>query len=302
MAKKPRIYRPTVSSDEPFYAPIGFTVTDNRIEDYLQRHLSSSAYCVWRQYLRYWGRDRKVAYPSLSTISLQTGLSEKTIRTANKELVEKGFLKYKSGCSNRSNQYKFIDIESLMIKYYGYSIPKEVEDEDVPPITQEDRDDADFKNRYSKFTREQKDFYTLFTQKYHEKMLIEYVPSKNDMRAISKIENNFNQEMLTTFFYCRNKYIEASDYTIYFFLRPKTQQIIISEFNQTDIGRWVAQAEKYWTELKEEHIDEINDIKNDSNDFIYCWIGGALDKRLSGSNTDRDAFIANYLVNKIKSA
>src|SRR6056297_2633843 len=114
-----------INVNEQCSFPNGYTITDNRIEDFLQKLLSPSAYVVWRQYLRFWGGDKSSAYPSLAYLSERTGMSEKTIRRCNKELVEKGFMTYIPGNSKRANQYYYISIENLMSKFYGGQIMEE---------------------------------------------------------------------------------------------------------------------------------------------------------------------------------
>src|SRR5208337_2439544 len=106
--------RSVFSTNDDVRFPRGFSVTDNRIQDELQRYLSPSAYCIWSQYLRFWGSDKKKAYPSLSYLSNVTGLAERTIRKCNVELVNKKFLKKKSGSSNSSNVYYYVPIEEIL--------------------------------------------------------------------------------------------------------------------------------------------------------------------------------------------
>ena len=90
----------TVNEETNF--PCGFTISDNRVEMYLQRKISPTAYIVLRQYIRFWGSDKKICYPSLEYLSELTNLSEKTIRKANKELLKKKFLLH----IEKGNDYK----------------------------------------------------------------------------------------------------------------------------------------------------------------------------------------------------
>jgi len=289
------------STNDSVNFPKGWTMTDNRIEDYLQRFLKPSEYCVWRIYLRYWGGDKSVAYPSLSRISKSTGLSEKTIRTVNKELVRKGYLKYRSGSSNRSNQYYYITIDELMKKYYSSDVPKD-ELKDVSPITQYDKvwDTKELNLIYSKLCDEVKHFYNDFKTLYRKKMGMNYVPSKADLKSISNLDfkttslKTYNK-LLNTFFYCRNKYIENSDYTIFFFTRSKTQQLIMKEYVQTDEGRWRVQAENHWKFISK----NLGKFNFNSKEEIEQYIREVLGSRISGANKVRDVFVIDYLIDKL---
>jgi len=298
MAKR---HKAIINIDENVSFPKGFTISDNRIEDYLQKFLKPSEYCVWRQYLRYWGGDKSVAYPSLSKVSEKTGLSEKTIRTANKELVKKGFLKYRSGCANRSNQYHYIPIEELIKKYYGSTTLADAKKDCIEPIEQYDKIQKETFNLFNKISSEHKAFFTTFSKAYKEKMGMKYVPSKSDMKTLSTV--NFKDTILDkmyalvrTFFNSRNSYIERCDYTLFFFLRPKTQQIIISEYNQTDEGMWTAQAEKHWDKIEK----VMGTVDWSSHEEMEIMIKELLGARLSGASKERDDFVVNYLIDKLK--
>jgi hypothetical protein len=289
-----------INIDESVSFPNGFTISDNRIEDYLQRFLSPSEYCVWRQYLRYWGGDKKYAYPSLSTIKEKTGLSEKTIRSANKSLSNKGFLKYKSGCSNRSNQYFYIPIDKLMKKYYGELIP--TKESVFTPINQNENiwNEDEHNNLYEKFERNAKTFYINFKTYFYSNTGMYYVPSKKDMNEIAKIdfkkEKIFNQynKLLETFFHTNNKYIKESDKTIYFFFRDKTQQTLIKEYSQSDNGIWNMQASNMWEEVKD--IIPKLETKNEKERWLDNHFGARL---LGGANKARNLYVLNKLLEMI---
>lgn len=286
--------------------PRGFTITDNRIEDELQRFLSPSAYCVWRQYLRYWGGTKKRAYPSLSTLSKVTGLSERTIRKCNKELVKKKFLKKKSGNSNSSNTYFYVKIESIL-KYYTNRIEVvEEQEETLPPIHEEqpnfEKVDELFSHLETKQQVALRGLLLLFRKLYKEKLGFDYVESVKDVESL--IENaepmllNLDryETLFNLFFSTKNKYIEESDRSLYFLFRPKIMKTLISEYANTDAGRWEAQAEKHWKAIQDilrwdaTHLNG----RDETEEFVRLNI------KLSGANKKRDQFIIDYLVNKVE--
>ena len=284
-----------INVEESVHFPKGFTISDNRIEDCLQKFLTPSEYCIWRQYLRYWGSNKKVAYPSLSRLSEATGMSEKTIRKSNKSLVIKGFIKYRRGCSNRSNRYYYVSIERLINKYckdedikvYEYDSRKD------PILDYAEDEDRAFEKQYNKLTELEKYFYTFWKESYLFKMGINYFPSKKDMEAIKslKVDNEIEiDRLINIFFNSKNKYIQKSDMSIYFFSRPKTMQIIISEFNDTDRGRWLAQANKYYDKVK--HLKDGPNIDKEIDNILGTKLG---------SNSTRKSFIKSIIIDKIKS-
>ena len=248
--------------------PCGYTISDNRIEDYLQKLLTPAAYVVWRQYLRFWGNGKNAAYPSLSYISDKTGLSEKTIRRANKELVEKGFLNYNRGFSGEPNRYYYVPIEKIMSRYY---------------------------NHKSVLKREPKvnKFIEIFSEKYKEKFSTNYIVEKKDVNAITKnikeVVDNFqmNIELLGVYFKSKNKFISNSDYSIYLFFVDSVRKSLINELQQTDRGRWIKQAESILSSL------ELSKIKT-KEDLIKSL-------KLSGGSSIRDKFVLEYIYNKLDS-
>ncbi len=294
-----------VNVDGDFSFPNGFTISDNRIEDCLQRHVSPAAYVVWRQYLRFWGGDKKIAYPSLSLLSERTGLSEKTIRKCNKELVCKGYLKYTSGNSSRANNYYYVSIEDLVKRY---EIQENIKNESTQNTKSEGDDFLPIKehNKISSKITEQlselreldrsiaKAFLNEFQDVYKNQFGIAYPLETRDMKAIiSNIEELRNQfttyrSIISQYMKSKNKFIEESDHSIFFFFRPKVVKSIVSEFGQTDIGRWIMQAKKIIDELQFE-IDKMNEKD------IEIYLNNKIKNYLNGANSQRDEFVAKYI-------
>jgi hypothetical protein len=277
----------SVNDDVRF--PRGFTIYDNRIQDELQRHLSASAFCIWSQYLRFWGGDKKKAYPSLSYLSAATSLSERTIRKCNKELVDKKFLKKKSGSSNSSNIYYYVSIEKIL-QYYTDGTEPEAEKEsiiekpiDVPSLI------ADVDGQVAA---------ALFINTFIGWHNGEYVLSEKDKEAIVENSTDLNPLLLDLFFKTKNDWIASSDHSVYFFFRPKTQQILKSEYLKSDVGRWSAQAEREWAAIgpilqnPQTPASELLNLNIDN--FIKTYV------RFSHGNSNRDAFVYQYLEQKIK--
>lgn len=262
--------------DEPVNFPRGFTISDNRIEDDLQKILSPKAYCVWRQYLRFWGSDKKDAYPSLLYLANATGLSKKSIREANKELVRKDFIRYTRGNSTRSNTYHYIDINIIHSKYYSH---RKYEKENDELTENETLILIDFKLKYNEHFGEQ------------------YLATKRDYKCIKEFTLKYDLdtifEIIKIFFKTKNTYITNSDYSLYFFMKEHTQKILRSEFIQSDIGRWRAQAERIF---KEHIYNKIESIKDDTSEWLEKNIN------LSGANKERDEYIFSFLKSKIERA
>lgn len=298
-----------VNVSESCHFPFGYTMTDNRIEDYLQRLLSPGAYVVWRQYLRFWGGNKEsAAYPSLSYLSERTGMSEKTIRKCNRELVEKNFMLYISGNSKKSNQYYHIPIEKIMTIHYGNEYGPEgtldKENNPVPPVKQKDQrierkikgvlDSLDDENRSTA-----EDFLNIFKTKYKSKMGAPYVTEYTDVSTlVSNLENIKQNYKLYTglierYFDSKNKYIEISDYSIHFMFVPKVIKALISEYYQTNYGRWLSQAnkiaEKLERELQEKRIEDKDEIVKYIEDNV----------NFSGANQERDKFVYERIIEKL---
>lgn len=282
--------RSVFSTSESVNWPRGFTVLDNRIQDELQRYLSASAFCIWSQYLRFWGGDKKKAYPSLSYLSNATGLSERTIRKCNRELVDKKFLKKKSGSSNSSNIYFYVSIEKIL-KYYADGTEPEAEKEsvsekpiDIPSLTSDMKDDVAA---------------ALFINTFINWHNGEYVMSEKDKDALIESSGELNSALLDVFFKTKNNYIANSDHSIYFFFRPKTLQILKSEYLRSDTGRWSAQADRAWATLLpilgNPQTPEIEDeVIADLDGFIKTYV------KFSHGNSNRDVFVLNFLKQKIE--
>ena len=274
--------RSVFSTNDDVRFPRGFSVTDNRIQDELQRYLSPSAYCIWSQYLRFWGSDKKKAYPSLSYLSNVTGLAERTIRKCNVELVNKKFLKKKSGSSNSSNVYYYVPIEEILNFYADGTEPKaEKESVSEKPID------------VSILTCDMNDKVAaaLFINSFISWHNGEYVLSEKDTEALKENDQNLNPILLDTFFRAKNAYVANSDHSVYFFFRPKTQQILKAEYLKSDAGRWTAQAEKYWANIR--HL-VTSEVLNDLNTFIQTNV------KFNRGNSTRDAFVYKYLEQKIE--
>jgi len=248
-----------INIDGEYSFPRGFTISDNRVEDMLQRYLAPSEYAVWRQYLRFWGSNKKKAYPSLAYLSNVTGLSEKTIRKCNKELRKKKFLTYISGGPGRSNLYTYKSIEKIIKYYYGSEDAKKLELEEVAPI----REDSLNTKKVNEILGQLTDiesinvtmFVSCFKDRYTERYGYPYELDEKDAKVlINKSRDLFDADkyinLIDTLFKTKNAYIEKSDRSIYFFFRPTVIKALISEYNESDKGRWEAQAEKLWNEIK----------------------------------------------------
>ena len=298
----------TIDGDIRF--PRGFTITDNRVEDELQQLLTPSAYCVWRQYLRFWGSDKKKAYPSLAYLSRVTGLSERTIRKVNVELVNKKFLRKNSGNSSKSNTYFFMSIDSI-IKYHSSKIVVEPPEEEKspPPIVQDEpltdkamdiiNEVPAHRNHY--ILR----FIAIFNHEYTNKFGIKYALDDNDAKALVEHVNDLadypdKYEMLTKlFFQTKNAFILESDFSIYLFWRPKIMRLLISEYVKTDAGRWEAQAEKIWATLKPMVAGPSGRLIFYNDAEAEEWIRSQV--KFSGANMNRDRFVLNYILNRLSS-
>jgi hypothetical protein len=289
-----------ISVNEACSFPNGYTMTDNRIEDYLQKFLSPAAYTVWRQYLRFWGGDKSYAYPSLSVLKERTGMSEKTIRKCNKELAEKGFLTYQSGHANRANQYTYVPIEDIMVKYYGQETI--ITQSDYKPPIKEKVEPLD--KLYSKIKKSNievvENFLLTFKRAYREKMNCNYALDAGDVNAIVKNvdriteETIFIKQLIEVYFTTKNNVITQSDRSIVYFFQPKTQKILTSEHSNSDHYRWLHQAEAIWaTELEQQLGSYTQDV--DVKKFIKDRV------KLPGANKERDQFILEYLIDKFKS-
>jgi len=283
--------------------PRGFTISDNRIEDMLQRHLTSAEYVVWRQYLRFWGSNKKKAYPSLAYLSRVTGLSEKTIRKCNKELRKKKFLTYISGRPGRSNLYTYKSIEKIIKYYYGSEDAKNVEvEEEVVPIREDNLSTTKLEEIFNQLTDKESInvllFISHFRDKYTEHYGYTYELDKKDAKVlVDKAIDLFNVEkylnLVDIFFKTKNAYIEKSDRSIYFFFRPTVLKTLIAEYNDTDKGRWEAQAEKIWSKLLlilSEDRPGYFDIKE--------WVLNRT--KLSGANRKRDEHVVMILVKRVR--
>lgn len=305
-----------VNVNEACSFPNGYTMSDNRIEDHLQKLLSPSSYVIWRQYLRYWGGDKSTAYPSLSLLSEKTGLSEKTIRKCNKELREKGFMRYTQGNANRSNQYHYVSIESLMVKYYGNELgsakvgqlnlqKSDPEGENVPPIKEQDNKT---KNKITKLISElsgdnrvtAESFISLFKTHYRDKFGVTYGLEASDVRSliynIEEVKDKFQLYAGITerYFKTQNKYVENSDYSMHFLFVSKVKKALIAEYTQTDEGRWILQADKLMDTVLEAASGKTFAGTKEAKQFIRDTI------KLSGANKKRDEFIIDYLASELK--
>jgi hypothetical protein len=290
--------RNVISVNEKINWPRGFTLIDNRIQDELQRHLSPSAFCVWFQYLRFWGSDKKKAYPSLSYLSRVTGLAERTLRKCNNELVNKKFLKKKSGSSNSSNVYYYVPIEKIL-KYYEDGTEPEATEKSV---SEKVTNIIDVPTLINDIPESNKLSATMFIQDFI-KGHGEYVPDDRDIEALKENISIISSSLLEVFFKTKNQYIANSDRSMYFYFRPKTQQVLKAEFLKTDIGRWTAQAEKQWDNIKHLVESEVQFSKgwtqvNDEDRSIKTFIETHV--KFNRGNSTRDKFVHDYLVRKIK--
>lgn len=297
MSKRP----PVVNVDGEYNFPRGFTISDNRIEDMLQRHLSPTEYVVWRQYLRFWGSNKKKAYPSLSYLSTVTGLSEKTIRKSNKELSRKKFLTYVSGCPGRSNLYTYQPIEKIIKYYYGSEDAKDVIVQDEPtPIREVDPGTTKVESIFDKLSNKDSIFVNAFIERFREDYKSRYgydyeLDDKDAKELVDRAAELTNVDLyinlIDTFFKTRNSYIEKSDRSIYFFFRPTVMKAVISEYNDSDVGRWDAQAARLWEKLEKE-------LKNQTPKDIEEWV--VENTHLGGANKKRDNHVIAILVKRVR--
>ena len=292
-----------VNVDGEYNFPRGFTISDNRIEDMLQRHLSPGEYVVWRQYLRFWGSNKKKAYPSLAYLSTVTGMSEKTIRKCNKELRKKKFLSYISGGPGRSNLYTYRPIEKIIKYYYGSEDANIVEKEDdLPPIRETEPDTKKIDLIFEKLTDMEavvvSTFVSCFSSAYEERYGFKYEVDEKDAEVlVSKAKDltdiDKQGNLIDTFFNSKNHYLESSDRSIYFFFRPTVTKTLVSEYNDTDKGRWEAQAERAWNKMRPLLSTDI--IKYDA---IEDWVNA--NAHLSGANKKRDKYVIAILVRRVR--
>jgi len=283
--------------------PRGFTISDNRIEDDLQKYLTPAEYVIWRQYLRFWGSNKKKAYPSLAYLKEKTGLSEKTIRKCNKGLSKKKFLTYATGKSGKSNIYHYEPIDDIMKRYYGGIGVNPEEKVERQPIDEEKKDTVnvgDFlKSLYDNEAAYVGAFLNHYMERYKELFGFEYILDKIDVKSVwSQIKvlvNNIDAQvkLIDAFFDSKNSYIQKSDRSIYFFFTPKVKKILISEHGQTNQGRWDAQAQKLWLELKY----RFDVVERPKPSEIEKWVRQNI--RLSGANKNRDEHVIAYLIKKV---
>jgi hypothetical protein len=300
-----------INVNEQCSFPNGYTITDNRIEDYLQKLLSPSAYVIWRQYLRFWGGDKSSAYPSLATISNRTGLSEKTIRRCNKELVKIGFMTYIPGNSKRANQYYYVPIGDLMKRFYGTELPEtDKTNADKQSFIKEK--DSKTEDKIRKKLEELNDydkassleFIRIFKDAYKDKMGIEYGLEYSDVNTLtSNIDDVSNNFILYTglvhrMFKTDNKFIVNSDYSMHFLFVPKVKKALIAEYYQTNFGRWLAQADRKFEKLKEEFDKEIKDKKITGEEDIKTFVDKNID--FGSGNSERDKFVYDNIIEKLR--
>jgi DNA-binding transcriptional regulator YhcF (GntR family) len=292
--------------------PNGFCMSDNRIEDCLQRFISPTAYCIWRQYLRFWGGNKNKAYPSLAYLSKVTGISERTIRKVNRELVEKGYLKKTSGHSNKSNTYYYVEVSKILKRYESKLEKQEAEIDANPPISEIEIDSSKVQKLIDGVSDKEAVFVNIFLgqfkARYKDKFGIEYNEDENDVKSIisnfkglmDNVERFIN---LIEIFFKPDEYLDTSDRSIYFFFRPKTIKALASKYLQTDVGRWDAQADKIWEEklkpiaTKETQIDAISRRRLYSND--RDWIKAHV--KFGSANTARDVYVMSSLLKKLYS-
>lgn len=298
MAKRPRGANTNgvIVSNEAVDFPRGFTITDNRIEDNLQRFLTPSEYAVWRQYLRFWGSNKKKAYPSLAYLSKVIGISEKTIRKCNKELVRKKFLTYIQGGPGRSNLYIYKSIDSILA-YYKVKLEPKADKEREPIVEGGSLDKVDKAlNKLEDNRKSASDsFIKTFKEEYFNKFGCEYILEERDAIAIYKsiLSDNYDK-LIETFFDSKNKYIKKSDRSIYLFFRPTIIKSVIAEYSETDRGRWDAQVNNIIANLKTKKL-----LPNKTTD-IEPWLNENV--KLSGANSERDAYVKAALVEKVRAA
>lgn len=288
-----------INIDGEYNFPRGFTISDNRVEDMLQRYLTSSEYAIWRQYLRFWGSNKKKAYPSLAYLSNVTGLSEKTIRKCNKELRKKKFLTYISGGPGRSNLYTYRSIEKIIKYYYGNENAKNIKLEEVAPI----REDS-FK-KVNEIFEQLTDiesinvmmFISCFRDGYTERYGYPYELDEKDAKVLIDKAKDLSDKkylnLINPFFNTKNAYIEKSDRSVYFFFRPTILKTIISEYNESDKGRWEAQAEKLWNEIKLKLTDNKPEYSKIEN-----WV--RKNTRLGNANKKRDEHVIAILIRRTR--
>lgn len=290
-----------INVDGEYNFPRGFTISDNRIEDMLQRHLTPSEYVVWRQYLRFWGSNKKKAYPSLAYLSNVTGMSEKTIRKCNKGLSKKDFLSYVSGGPGRSNLYTYKPIEKIIKFYYGSEDAKNVIEEKGEPIREVETDPKKVESILGELSDKKSVFVNAFIDKFREgysdRYGYSYEVDEKDAKTlvekideISDIDKQFN--LVNTFFSTKNHYIDKSDRSIFFFFRPTVIKALISEYNGTDKGRWEAQANRIWNDL-EKKLETEKPLKN-----IEKWIRD--NTHLGNANKKRDDHVIDILVKRVR--
>jgi hypothetical protein len=299
MAKQSHV----INIDGEYSFPRGFTISDNRVEDMLQRYLAPSEYAVWRQYLRFWGSNKKKAYPSLAYLSNVTGLSEKTIRKCNKELRKKKFLTYISGGPGRSNLYTYKSIEKIIKYYYGNENAKNIKlEEEVVPIREDNLDIKKIDETFKKLTDVESInvmmFISNFRDGYTERYGYPYELDEKDAKIlVDKARDLFDADkyinLINAFFKTKNAYIEKSDRSIYFFFRPTVIKALISEYNESDKGRWEAQAEKLWNEIKPK-------LANDKPEYskVEDWV--RKNTRLGSANKRRDEHVVTILIKRVK--
>lgn len=292
-----------VNVDGEYNFPRGFTISDNRIEDMLQRHLAPGEYVVWRQYLRFWGSNKKKAYPSLAYLSNVTGMSEKTIRKCNKELRRKKFLTYISGGPGRSNLYTYRPIEKIIKYYYGSEDAKDVVvEEDHVPIREVERDDQKVRSIFDKLTDKESvfvaSFLSSFKEGYDSRYGYVYEPDEKDAKVLVEKANDLTDiekyiNLIKTFFTTKNSYIDKSDRSIYFFFRPTVIKALVSEYSDTDKGRWEAQAGRIWSEIEEKLVDNRPEYSE-----IESWIRE--NTHLGNANKRRDEHVVTILVKRVR--
>jgi hypothetical protein len=281
-------------------------MSDNRIEDCLQRFISPSAYCIWRQYLRFWGGDKKKAYPSLAYLSRVTGLSERTIRKVNKELVKKGFMRMISGHSNKSNTYLHIEINKILKLYEKKTELIEIKEEADPPVSEIENESFIAQKFIDKLGDREATFVSMFLgifkNEYKEYFGIEYNEDAGDVKAIIDnvkdiCENDKRYIKLIEIYFKQDNYLDTSDRSIYFFFRPKTLKMLASKYLQTDMGRWDSQAEDIWTK----QLKSIANNKSIEDKIKYPneadWIKSRV--KFGGANKNRDTYVLSYLVDKL---
>ena len=283
--------------------PNGFCISDNRIEDFLQRFISPSSYVIFRQLLRFWGANKTKAYPSLRTLSKRTGLSERTIRGCNEELVAKNFIQKNSGKLHLSNSYYYIPIEKILIEYYDTTDPSEKRKVEV-----EDRRAklAKVKKPLDQLSDKERVFVemvlTNFMEAYEEKIGQPYEVESNDVRAMIEnatklvVAGDLPYYLIDIFFETKNEYIQKSSYNLFLFFRPKIQKALLAEYHKSDRGRWEAQAKKLWEEARPK-VEKLFD-EHRHPESITDWINKNV--KFSSANTDRDEFVRRYLTKAIK--